>query len=141
MRGKGQSKRSIPARCARCGAPLRAIRDSEHALIRCERCGMRVFSYYAAPPQEEDDDDTPPSQPGGEDDLLDAVTPQARAVYQVLRMYITRYGCAPTVREMARALNLNSTNAIAHHLDILQEIGLIERLPGRARAIRLPYVS
>jgi len=130
------TKPPIPARCARCGGSLNVDRSRERVLIRCEQCGTRIFAYYAAPPTPESGD-APPTLSTQEDDLLKTVGPQARMVYVFLCAHIIRRGYAPTVREMMQGLDLHSANTIAHHLDRLEACGLIERAPGRARAIRL----
>lgn len=46
-------------------------------------------------------------------------------------------GMPPSQTEIARALGFKSVRAAQYHLDALEAAGAIERLPGRARGIRL----
>jgi len=46
-------------------------------------------------------------------------------------------GVPPSVREIALAVNLASTSAVHHHLQILEREGFLERGAGQARSIRL----
>ena len=46
-------------------------------------------------------------------------------------------GFPPSVREIARAVGLNSTSAVHHHLLILEREGYLERGAAQSRAIRL----
>ena len=46
-------------------------------------------------------------------------------------------GFPPSVREIARAVGLNSTSAVHHHLQILEREGYLERGAAQSRAIRL----
>jgi len=46
-------------------------------------------------------------------------------------------GFPPSVREIARAVGLNSTSAVHHHLQILERDGYLERGAAQSRAIRL----
>jgi len=58
-------------------------------------------------------------------------------VYRVVRSYLDQYGYAPSIREIARQLNCNSTSYIKYYLDKLQEKGLIERGERKSRSIRI----
>ena len=46
-------------------------------------------------------------------------------------------GYPPSVREIARAVGLNSTSAVHHHLQILEREGYLERGAAQSRAIRM----
>jgi repressor LexA len=46
-------------------------------------------------------------------------------------------GFPPSVREIGRAVGLNSTSAVHHHLQILEKDGYLERGAAQSRAIRL----
>ncbi len=46
-------------------------------------------------------------------------------------------GYPPSVREIAQAVDLASTSAVHHHLEILEREGYLERGAARSRAIRL----
>ncbi len=58
-------------------------------------------------------------------------------VYRVVKAYLDQYGYAPSIREIARQLNCNSTSYIKYYLDKLQEKGLIERGERKSRSIRI----
>ena len=65
------------------------------------------------------------------------LTPRQRDALAFLCAEIGREGVAPTVREIAAALNLHSTGRVSLLLRGLEERGFIRRLPGRARAIEV----
>ena len=46
-------------------------------------------------------------------------------------------GYPPTVREIAQAVDLASTSAVHHHLEVLEKQGYLERGAARSRALRL----
>jgi len=46
-------------------------------------------------------------------------------------------GYPPSVREIAQAVDLASTSAVHHHLEVLQKEGYLERGATRSRALRL----
>ncbi len=58
-------------------------------------------------------------------------------VYRVVKAYMDQYGYAPSIREIARQLNCNSTSYVKYYLDKLQEKGLIERGERKSRSIRI----
>jgi repressor LexA len=47
------------------------------------------------------------------------------------------HGCMPTHAELALVCGYRSTNAVRSHLRLLEKKGLIERMPHKARAVRL----
>jgi SOS-response transcriptional repressor LexA len=51
--------------------------------------------------------------------------------------YSTRFGFAPTVREIQRGCALRSTSVGSYHLTKLRAAGVIDSLPGSARTIRI----
>lgn len=53
-----------------------------------------------------------------------------------IRQYIAEHGFAPSVREIARAIDIKSTRAVQYHLDILVRDGLLERRGRHARTLR-----
>jgi repressor LexA len=57
-------------------------------------------------------------------------------VYQFLKNYIEERNYPPTVREIADGCAL-ARSSVTRHLDRLEMQGRIERLPGKARGIRL----
>ncbi len=58
-------------------------------------------------------------------------------VLDALQEHIARRGYPPTVRELAQAVGLRTPSAVHYHLDRLERLGMIERAPGRSRAIRI----
>lgn len=60
-----------------------------------------------------------------------------REIYAFIAEYIRTRGMPPTIREIGEALHIQSTGHIAHHLSRLEEKGLLELLPGKARGIKL----
>lgn len=65
------------------------------------------------------------------------LTPKTRAVLDALRALIRERGYAPSVRELAARAGLSSQSTVVHHLQILQDRGLIAREPGQARTLRI----
>jgi len=54
-----------------------------------------------------------------------------------LRRFIDQNGYPPSLREIAKGMNISSTSIVWYHLRQLEESGAIERTQGRSRAIRL----
>ncbi len=65
------------------------------------------------------------------------VTQRQREVLAFIRSFIDERGFSPTLREIAAALSMTSTNAVNCHLNALRRKGLIERDPFLARSIRV----
>ena len=52
--------------------------------------------------------------------------------------YINEHGYAPSIKEIAEAVNLKSTSTVHHHMSILFQEGRLETdAPGTARAYRI----
>lgn len=60
------------------------------------------------------------------------------AILDLIARRIEADGLPPSQTEIAQALGFRGVRAAQYHLDILEQAGAIERLPGRARGIRLP---
>jgi repressor LexA len=60
---------------------------------------------------------------------------QSARVLAVLESYIKRHGYAPTLREVAEASGMVSTNAARYHLGVLERAGYIRRAPEVSRGI------
>ena len=54
-----------------------------------------------------------------------------------IREYIDENGYPPTVREMCRAVKVNSTSTIAYHLAKLEDNGFIKKNPNKNRALEV----
>ena len=65
------------------------------------------------------------------------LTPTQTAVLALIAERIEAEGLPPSQTEIARALGFKSVRAAQYHLEALEAAGAIERLPGRARGIRL----
>lgn len=58
-------------------------------------------------------------------------------VFQFIKDWLVVHQCTPTVREICGAFGIESTNGAVCHLTALEKRGLIKRIPGEARNIRL----
>lgn len=54
-----------------------------------------------------------------------------------IKSYVDENGYPPTVREMCRAIKVNSTSTIAYHLSRLEDIGSIKKNPNKNRALEV----
>ena len=60
-----------------------------------------------------------------------------RQILDFIRQHIETNGSAPTLRQIADALNVNSLATVHEHLQTLEAKGLIKRQHGKTRAIEL----
>lgn len=65
------------------------------------------------------------------------LTDTQTAVLTLITERIEADGLPPSQAEIARALGFKSIRAAQYHLDALEAAGAIERMPGRARGIRV----
>jgi len=65
------------------------------------------------------------------------LTPTQTAVLAHISERIEADGLPPSQTEISRALGFKSVRAAQYHLDALEAAGAIERMPGRARGIRV----
>lgn len=56
---------------------------------------------------------------------------------EFIATWSSRWGFPPTIREICEALEINSTNAVADKLNVLESLGLIERFQMMARGMRV----
>lgn len=63
--------------------------------------------------------------------------PKQRQIYDFIKQYIQKVGTAPTLKQIAEAMELKSLATVSEHLDSLENKGLIERIFGEARGIRI----
>jgi repressor LexA len=56
-------------------------------------------------------------------------------ILEFVRTYTDEHGCAPSIREIGKAVGIRSTKAVKYHLDILVNEGLIKRTPRQARGL------
>ncbi len=60
-----------------------------------------------------------------------------QAILELIAERIEAEGVPPSQTEIAQALGYRSVRAAQYHLEALERVGAIERVPGRARGIRL----
>jgi repressor LexA len=65
------------------------------------------------------------------------LTATQRAIHAFIAERIEADGYAPSQAEIARAFGFKGVRAAQYHLEALQAAGMIERVPGRARGLRL----
>ena len=65
------------------------------------------------------------------------LTDTQQAVLTLIAERIEAEGMPPSQTEIARALGFSSVRAAQYHLEALEAAGAIERVPGRARGIRV----
>ena len=65
------------------------------------------------------------------------ITETQQAVLALIAERIAREGMPPSQAEIARAFGFSSVRAAQYHLEALEAAGAIERVPGRARGIRV----
>jgi repressor LexA len=62
------------------------------------------------------------------------LAPRQKVLLMFVRDYHAAHGYPPTVREMANALGVTSTNGVNQHLVALERKGYVRRTPGIARS-------
>ncbi len=65
------------------------------------------------------------------------LTDTQQAILELIAERIEAEGVPPSQTEIARALGFSSVRAAQYHLEALESAGAIERVPGRARGIRV----
>ncbi|OZB51928.1 MAG: repressor LexA [Stenotrophomonas sp. 14-69-23] len=65
------------------------------------------------------------------------LTQTQQAILQMIAERIDAEGMPPSQTEIARAFGFKGVRSAQYHLDALEAAGAIERVPGRARGIRL----
>lgn len=60
-----------------------------------------------------------------------------RAIMRFIKDYMKRNGFAPSIDEIATAVDLSSKTAVRHHIDILVEEGQLAVTPGKYRSLRV----
>lgn len=66
---------------------------------------------------------------------VDALPPRQRAVLEVIRTWVERFGYPPSVREIGEAVGLTSTSSVAYQLSVLERKGYLRRDHNRPRAL------
>ncbi|HEY5803911.1 MAG TPA: transcriptional repressor LexA [Lysobacter sp.] len=65
------------------------------------------------------------------------ITDTQRTILTLIAQRIEAEGVPPSQTEIARAMGFSSVRAAQYHLEALEQAGAIQRMPGRARGIRL----
>lgn len=65
------------------------------------------------------------------------LTKRQQQILDVIRKAVEARGFPPSMREIAAEVGLSSVSTVKHHLDTLEEAGLMVRDPRRPRAIEL----
>ncbi|GEA15387.1 LexA repressor [Moorella sp. E308F] len=69
--------------------------------------------------------------------MPEGLTPKQEMILQYIRQFTNTHGYPPTVRDICKAVGLNSTSTVHGHLSRLEKKGYIRRDPTRSRAIEL----
>ena len=65
------------------------------------------------------------------------LTKRQKEIFDFIRRYASKYGYPPTVREIGKAVGLQSSSTVHAHLANLEKVGLLRRDPTKPRAIEL----
>lgn len=68
------------------------------------------------------------------------LTQRQSEILTFLETFQREHGMMPTCQEIADAFGFSSPNAVSSHLELLEKKGVIERLRGKARGLRLRRV-
>lgn len=63
--------------------------------------------------------------------------PRERQLLDFITQFITRYGYAPTLKEIGEAMDIHSPATIHEHVDRLRQKGFIRKLDGTARGLEV----
>lgn len=63
--------------------------------------------------------------------------PRQREIFEYIKQHIQKVGSSPTLKQIAEAMSLSSLATVSEHLDALEKKGLIERIFGEAKGIRI----
>jgi repressor LexA len=68
---------------------------------------------------------------------MSQLTARQQEILGFVRLHATTHGYWPSIREIQAHFGFKSTNAVAGHLRALKNKGVIDRVPGQARTLRL----
>lgn len=63
--------------------------------------------------------------------------PRERQLLDFITQFITRFGYAPTLKEIGQAMNIHSPATVHEHVDRLRQKGFIRKLDGTARGLEI----
>lgn len=87
--------------------------------------------------QADDEGVAPPGQRGDTATMDMKLSAPQRAIYTFIVDYSRDQGLPPTNREIGQAVGIKSTGHVDHHLSALEKKGLITRVRGKSRGIRI----
>ncbi len=64
------------------------------------------------------------------------MTARQRQILDVITNHRASFGISPTVREIGLAIGVTSTSTVYGHLQNLERLGALERIPGSPRSLR-----
>jgi len=62
-------------------------------------------------------------------------------IVEFIRNFVEQRGYAPTIAEIRKGLDISSNSVVKYHLDVLEEEGIIDRVPEVARAMDISGVG
>ncbi|KZB84560.1 transcriptional repressor LexA [Amycolatopsis regifaucium] len=71
----------------------------------------------------------------------ETLTVRQQQVLDVIKLWVSRFGYPPSVREIGEAVGLTSTSSVSHQLQALQRKGYLRRDPNRPRAVGVLAVT
>lgn len=70
--------------------------------------------------------------------FMEALTDRQKAILAFMQKHVARNSYWPSIRDIQAHFKFASTNAVYGHLQALERKGVLERVPGAARAYRIP---
>ena len=69
---------------------------------------------------------------------MEALTDRQKAILTFMQKHVAKNSYWPSIRDIQAHFKFASTNAVYGHLQALERKGVLERVPGAARAYRIP---
>ena len=70
--------------------------------------------------------------------FMEALTDRQKAILEFMQKHIAKNSYWPSIRDIQAHFKFASTNAVYGHLQALERKGVLERVPGAARAYHIP---
>lgn len=68
---------------------------------------------------------------------MEALTPRQQAILTFMQKFLAKHAYWPSIRDIQAHFKFASTNAVHGHIQALERKGVLERVPGAARAYRI----
>ncbi len=68
---------------------------------------------------------------------METLSPRQRHIIDFLREFIGTHGYPPSIRDICRGVEINSTSVVDHNLNVLVKMGFVRRVPEISRGIEL----